>query len=351
MRVLILSGALLFSLYSLSQQEVLYSRSNISIDEDVAKDIDNLFIGDNPTYRLPTRLGSGGENQLPTSQNDIDKIRVELKPLIKQKFTYDDKKLNVRCSEAAEAFSSNGDSVMRINFINACLTDTLPDDKLFLNKFTANVVYLDNPTAPDPCTGLLLSKTLVLTALHCNPKVAFFSDGSVRSILKVKKCVPHTNEYCDYAFLTIQAVRFNPTPVIYRNPTQGHPLWIPGYAVEKVRGDLVGTDNPKPKLKWEKFNKSTCIVEYVRKGCFIHMCQVMSGYSGAPIIDVDETMYPQTINVVGIHVSSHLSDTSCSLDRLNPKSKVRRNFGYPINSMIEMRVSFGIEVGDVSIVD
>lgn len=285
--------------------------------------VEELAFGRQPELEMPMRREDFESNRA-LIQKYTDFVPSKKKPELP----------SLGCSKAAHEF--NSDVEARAQFIRECLRTSIPADKAMLRPFTTNLVYLSNanPGAPDPCTGLLLSKTKVLTAAHCIPLKAYLSDGSVRDIESIEACSPYISEYCDHAFLTISPAAFDPVPVTLAKPDKDSRLWIPGYAVKDIRG---GADfHEPPPLMWENFAHGSCTVEYARSDCFAHMCQVISGYSGAPVVDVDKSISSKRITLVGMHVSSEVGDTGCSqglpLEEMRSK-EVRLNFGVPINSV------------------
>ena len=312
------------------QQEVLRLRQNsFEIFQQPPNSI-SLLNDRNRLLLEGVALGRRPELERPVPRSEFVPTREILKKYTALDIKHGNGVPSAGCSEAARTFAHKSTEA-RLRFMDGCLTDRIPADKTELKAIIKNLVYLSNsdPNSPDTCTGLLLSKTRVLTAAHCRPRKVYLSDGSTRAVESKEDCAPHISEYCDHAFLKISPASFEPISISLAVPVPGSNLWIPGYAIEDIYKDPDAPDTPK--LMWENFGHNSCIVEYARKGCFAHMCQVMGGYSGAPVIDVDRSMSTGEITVVGMHITSDIGDTSCSHDI--PVSELHLNFGVPINSV------------------
>ncbi|WP_312441434.1 MULTISPECIES: trypsin-like peptidase domain-containing protein [Stutzerimonas] len=330
--ILILS---LFSAYACSEEFELQQESirlpQVSLENlTLSHRVPIVLVEANNGLYRDGALGRRPEIEIPVPGSEFEPNREVLETHTGSRVWNLDGLPSVLCSNAARAFR-NKSTETRLKFIAECLTDRLPDNEAVLVGLLKNLVYLSNsdPEAPDVCTGLLLSKTRVLTAAHCRARKVFLSDGTTRKVERKEDCVPYLQIYCDHSFIEIYPASFDPVRISMAKPVLGSRLWIPGYAVEDIFRDPDGPEIPK--VKWEKFGHNSCVVEYSREGCFAHMCQVIGGFSGAPVVDVAKSVREKNITVVGMHITSVIRDTSCSQDI--PEDELIMNFAVPIDSV------------------
>ncbi|TCC04536.1 trypsin-like serine protease [Kosakonia quasisacchari] len=194
------------------------------------------------------------------------------------------------------------------------------------DKFIPSIVYLRSPL--EVCTGFLINNTTVVTAAHCNVDTAYFSNGESRKVSKQngKVCFQTEGSYCDYAALTIDKINIALPPIQWQQADVNDDLWIPGVAISSLEtipksyptSIMAATDNQQ--------NKS-CKVVYINNNCLIHLCTVLQGFSGAPIVNMTKSKKENSVVISGIHISSEqtLSKKMCQLDT----EKLLANYGVP----------------------
>lgn len=229
------------------------------------------------------------------------------------------------CNDAAKNFDETS-KASRADFIEHCLIDTAPNSGLAKDLIIKNMVFLtDGANAyPEVCTGLLVRKDTILTADHCSPQKAYLSDGSEKEILSTTHCDRLVNGLCDYALHSITQAEFEIANVRKGEPYVGMELLAPGYAVEDPKVPAV------PPLKWQKENKS-CLVEYLADGCVSHMCQVIDGFSGAPLLDLRSSVAEGVLVLIGMHTTSDIRRTACWKTIKEPY--LNANFGLSFDSL------------------
>ncbi|WBG63188.1 trypsin-like serine peptidase [Pseudomonas citronellolis] len=235
---------------------------------------------------------------------------------------------NGECNDAAESYRLR-DVKPRQRVVDKCLTSIMPANSHYLESVVKRVVYISNSkkNSPDRCTGILISRDKVLTAGHCSAAKVFVFSGAGMKVLERTPCEKQGLANCDYAVLKIEQVTFEIPDVTFESTTKGHKLWIPGYAVTDIAGD----PDVIPPLKWPVSSYQGCLVQYLSKGCLIHYCPIMSGYSGAPIVDMEKSAAEGRAVVVGLHTTSDLKSSGCVADM--KVSSLSANFGTPISDI------------------
>jgi V8-like Glu-specific endopeptidase len=222
-------------------------------------------------------------------------------------------------------FMENPDT--RRAIINHCLTnDKSSLSSTIVNMLTA-IVYLYD-SGGGYCTGTLIDKDKILTAQHCNSSEAFFFNGEKRVLNNndIVNCDVISHPGCDWKIFKISPVSIKPSVFKMQNAKVNTALWIPGFAISDLSEKGIPKKYILESVKWPRPYKNNCKAFISDEKCLVYFCPLLSGYSGAPIIDLEESKRQGIIIINGIHTSGSPAGSACPFSK---NSKATVNSGNP----------------------
>lgn len=263
-------------------------------------------------------------NQYPVSNKDINHSGEALNVQVNE--------LSKKCEEASSEYSTSGNKVYATNIvIDGCMKNVYKvanNKKSLIEKFIPYIVYLRSKN--DVCTGLLVNSTTILTAMHCSVDIAYFSTGESREINPKNRTACTSKNYCDYVTLKIDKVNLPPLDFEWRNAVENDQLFIAGVSIPDL------TKAPKQYTKDIIFanddaSNDNCHAVVSDENCIIHLCTVLRGFSGSPILNIKKSNAENKIIISGLHISS--SETLINLLCKKNQDKLLANYGMSANNI------------------
>lgn len=192
------------------------------------------------------------------------------------------------------------------------------------------------------CGGVLVDKDTVITARHCfiqasvgfNLNYAYISLGYIyfhrghdeANSAQIASLIPPLEDLTkpvtleqDFVFLKLDKPIAGRPELSFRRPKAGERLWIPGYFEHHspelqslFSASLTGRVTPDWYSGLRATKGSKCIVLDSIDSCFVHTCQTVPGFSGAPIISLTQSDKENHIVVVGLQSRTQSASDRCS---------------------------------------
>lgn len=130
----------------------------------------------------------------------------------------------------------------------------------------------------------------------------------------------------DIITLTLASPVENFLPVELVHPIIGESVWVPGYFYvndvnetfkKNTASDLKYTSILTRSIRYTK-DASKCVVLGFNKGCIVHSCQAIGGYSGAPVVSLDRSKAGKSLALIGIHSRNQSGEERCTKELSKP---------------------------------
>ncbi|WLG82750.1 trypsin-like serine protease [Pseudomonas cucumis] len=186
------------------------------------------------------------------------------------------------------------------------------------------------------CMASIYKKDVWITARHClesttiTDGIYIIIDGKKNKIKEssVRRC--GTN--CDIAFIDMSTPAQITPPKIDMNTSDlswDTEIFVPGIQDGTSLASNASPSDYKYNLMWSRVGAGYCrSYEIDERGCLIHTCSTLSGFSGAPIYVYDEKS--KNVSLIAIHSGAKADGNNCVVKEKANYARITTKKGVPL---------------------